>query len=125
MLTDYSVPFGIVSIIVMKLAWPPGVGLGQRLGPWEAVQKVDLIGNILILIATTLMVFALQEAGAFAYAWDSPLIVTSLSLSSLSGICFVIWEVFLGLKRRTRVEPILPLRLLTHRVYLGALTYVA
>ncbi|KAK7757631.1 hypothetical protein SLS62_000007 [Diatrype stigma] len=116
-----NVPFGILSFVVMLFAWPRGVGEGQRLSPWDAIRKVDLLGNALILCATTLMVFALQEAGTFTYAWDSPAIVTSLSFASLSWVGFMTWEIFLGVKRHTRVEPILPLRLVTHRVYLGAL----
>ena len=119
-----SVPFGCVSLGVLTFIWPPNVGLGQRLTPWEAVRKVDLFGNVLILAATTLMVFSLQEAGAYTYAWNSPVIVLTLSLASLSWVVFITWEVFLGVKRQTMVEPILPLRLITHRVYMGALVYV-
>ncbi|RYP41388.1 hypothetical protein DL767_001026 [Monosporascus sp. MG133] len=95
--------------------------LDQRLSPWDAIRKVDLLGNVLILCATTLMVFALQEAGAFAYTWNSPVIVLTLSIAGLSSVMFITWEVFLGIKRITKVEPILPLRLITHRVYMGTL----
>ncbi|RYP60817.1 hypothetical protein DL770_009922 [Monosporascus sp. CRB-9-2] len=95
--------------------------LDQKLSPWDAIRKVDLMGNVLIICATTLMVFALQEAGAFAYTWNSPVIVLTLSIAGLSWVMFITWEVFLGIKRNTKVEPILPLRLITHRVYMGAL----
>ena len=120
-----SVPFGCVSLAVLLFIWPPNVGLGRRLSPWGAIRKTDLFGNVLILAATTLMVFALQEAGAFTYAWNSSVIVLTLSLASLSWVVFITWEVFLGVKRQTMVEPILPLRLITHRVYMGALVCVA
>ena len=119
-----SVPFGCVSLAVLLFIWPPNVGLGRRLSPWGAIRKIDLFGNVLILAATALMVFALQEAGAFTYAWNSSVIVLTLSLASLSWVVFITWEVFLGVKRQTMVEPILPLRLITHRVYMGALMYV-
>ncbi|EMR66878.1 putative drug resistance transporter protein [Eutypa lata UCREL1] len=116
-----TVPFGVLSFVVMLFAWPRGVGHGQKLSPWDAIRKVDLVGNVLILCATTLMVFALQEAGTFTFSWNSPVIVMSLSLASLCWVGFMTWEIFLGVKRHTRVEPLLPLRLLAHRVYLGAL----
>lgn len=109
----------------MLFAWPRGVGHGQKLSPWDAIRKVDLVGNVLILCATTLMVFALQEAGTFTFSWNSPVIVMSLSLASLCWVGFMTWEIFLGVKRHTRVEPLLPLRLLAHRVYLGALVCVS
>lgn len=108
----------------MIFAWPPGVGDGQRISPWDAIRKVDIVGNVLIICATTLMVFALQEAGTFTYSWGNPVIVMSLSLASLSWVGFMTWEIFLGVKRHTRVEPLLPLRLIAHRVYLGALVCV-
>lgn len=103
------------------IAWPKGLGVGQRLRAWDAARKIDLLGNILVVSASTLLVFALQEAGTFTYSWDSAPVVVSLCVAALSWIVFVVWEIFLGLKRYTMVEPILPIRLVTHRVYLGAL----
>jgi hypothetical protein len=120
-LTGASLPFGILALIVLLTAWPRNVGIGQRLTLWDTVKKVDLLGNFLIVVASTLLIFSLQEAGAFTYDWTSPAILVSLAFASLSWVSFVTWELFLGLKNATRVEPILPLRLIAQRVYFGAL----
>ncbi|RYP45630.1 hypothetical protein DL768_008067 [Monosporascus sp. mg162] len=93
---SYSIPFGCVSLIILSCVWPRNIGIGQRLSPWDAIRKVDLLGNVMILCATTLVVFALQEAGAFAYTWNSPVIVLTLSIAGLSSVMFITWEVFLG-----------------------------
>ncbi|CAJ2503880.1 Uu.00g112740.m01.CDS01 [Anthostomella pinea] len=110
-----NVPFGILVIAGLYLTWPGT--LGRRFGGWEAVRRIDLLGNILIVAACALLVFSLQEAGSFTYAWDSPVIVLSLCISALSWVGFVIWEVFLSMKRSTLIEPILPVRLVMRRVY--------
>ncbi|KAJ8126637.1 hypothetical protein O1611_g7001 [Lasiodiplodia mahajangana] len=109
-----NVPFGVVLIAGLYLAWPAS-GLRQSRG-LDAIQRVDFVGNILIIAACTLLVFALQEAGAYTFAWNHPVIVLALVVSSLSWLGFVAWELFLGIKASTKIEPILPLRLIG-RVY--------
>lgn len=116
-----SLPFGAVALAILMVAWPKGLGAGQSLRAWDAARKVDLLGNVLVVAASTLLVFALQEAGTFTYSWDSPPVVVSLCVAGLSWVVFAVWELFLGLKQSTMVEPILPIRLITHRVYFGAL----
>lgn len=77
---------------------------------------MDFLGNILIIAACTLLVFALQEAGAYSFPWNHPVIVSALVVSSLSWLGFAAWELSLNAKKHTKVEPILPLRLMG-RVY--------
>ncbi|KAL7621261.1 hypothetical protein AAE478_008578 [Parahypoxylon ruwenzoriense] len=119
-----NVPAGIAVIIALYAAWPPMPGMPgmpgmQQGGGWRSIRKIDFIGNIAILSACSLLVFSLQEAGAYTYTWDSPVIVVALSIACLSWVLFLAWEVYLGLKRFTRVEPILPLRLFFRRVYVS------
>ncbi|KAJ3574550.1 hypothetical protein NPX13_g4326 [Xylaria arbuscula] len=110
-----NVPFGVVLIASLYLAWPAGLGR-QRHGGLDAIRRIDVPGNILIIAACTLLVFALQEAGAYTFAWDHPVIILALVVSFLSWLGFAAWEAVLGSKRNTRIEPILPLRLVK-RVY--------
>ncbi|KAI0388569.1 putative MFS multidrug transporter [Xylariaceae sp. FL0594] len=110
-----NVPFGAVLVAGLYLTWPPRAGLRPR--GFEAVRRIDFLGNVLIIAACTLLVFALQEAGAYNFAWDHPLIVSSLVLSFSSWIGFAAWELVLASrKQKSAIEPILPLRLVG-RVY--------
>ncbi|KAI1263893.1 major facilitator superfamily domain-containing protein [Xylariaceae sp. FL1019] len=110
-----NVPSGVLLVAGLYITWPGGIG--PRLYGWEAVRRIDFVGNILIVSACTLLVFALQEAGAYSFAWNSAVIILALTVSALSWLGFVAWEVLLGLRPYSRIEPILPLRLVTSRVY--------
>ncbi|KAI1122837.1 putative MFS multidrug transporter [Nemania abortiva] len=109
-----NVPFGVVLVAGLYLAWPAS-GVRQPRG-LDAIQRIDFIGNVFIIAACTLLVFALQEAGAYTFAWNHPVIVLALVVSFLSWLGFVAWELFLGVRASTKIEPILPLRLV-RRVY--------
>ncbi|KAI0018085.1 major facilitator superfamily domain-containing protein [Xylariomycetidae sp. FL0641] len=110
-----NIPFGVILLAALYVAWPRT--MGRRCGGWDAFRRIDFVGNILIVSACTLLVFALQEAGAYTWAWDSSTIIASLTVASLSWVTFIIWEVYLAVKSSTRIEPILPLRLVLSRVY--------
>ncbi|KAI1374886.1 MFS general substrate transporter [Hypoxylon crocopeplum] len=110
-----NVPAGVTVIVALCLAWPPEAR--TQPGGWKAIRKIDFVGNVTVISACALLVFSLQEAGSYTYAWDSPVIVVALSIASLSWVIFFTWEAYLGLKCTTRIEPILPLRLFFSRVY--------
>ncbi|KAI1392244.1 MFS general substrate transporter [Hypoxylon trugodes] len=110
-----NVPAGFIVVLAILLASPPETVTRQR--GWASIRKIDFVGNVSVISACTLLVFALQEAGAYTYAWDNPVVVVSLSIASLSWIIFFTWEIYLGFKRATHIEPILPLRLFLRRVY--------
>ncbi|KAI0862955.1 major facilitator superfamily domain-containing protein [Xylaria cubensis] len=109
-----NVPFGVVLVAGLYLAWP--AALGRQLRGLEAIRRIDFFGNVLIIAACTLLVFALQEAGAYSFAWNHPVIILALVVSVLSWLGFAAWELSLGSRAYTKIEPILPLRLLG-RVY--------
>ncbi|KAI1079616.1 MFS general substrate transporter [Whalleya microplaca] len=110
-----NIPFGVATVTLMYLSWPAVIDT-QKKG-WDSVRKIDVIGITSILLACALLVFPLQEAGSYTYAWDSPVIVTAFSIAGLSWVVFFAWEIYLGLVISTRIEPILPLRLVFRRVY--------
>ncbi|KAI2617048.1 MFS general substrate transporter [Hypoxylon sp. NC1633] len=110
-----NVPAGVVVLVILYLVWPPETRTQQK--GWESIRRIDFVGNLVVVSACSLLVFALQEAGSYTYTWDSPVIVVTLSIAILSWVIFFTWEVYLSLKRFTRIEPILPLRLFFRRVY--------
>lgn len=85
-------------------------------------QRIDFIGTALLLIASILLVAALEEA-AHGYQWDSPLVVTFLVISTVSWPIFILWE-----RRITKAdgiqEPIFPWRFLQSRVRIGMIMLV-
>jgi hypothetical protein len=81
------------------------------------LQRVDLLGAFLILVASVLLVFALEEGGS-RYRWDSAAIIASLVISTIAWISFIAWEVWLE-KSHSIPEPIFPMRLLKNRVLAG------
>ncbi|EPE36690.1 MFS general substrate transporter [Glarea lozoyensis ATCC 20868] len=83
----------------------------------EALSRIDIGGTILLLSASVLLVFALEEAG-YRYAWGSLTITITLVLAIVSGITFVTWE-FLLERSDSKREPMFPLSILKNRVVAG------
>lgn len=83
-----------------------------------ALSKIDFLGNLLLAVASVLLVFALQEAGSFVWSWSSPVIVWSLATAGACWLLLGVWEYYLFRGSSRRIQPIFPLRLARDRVYL-------
>jgi hypothetical protein len=79
----------------------------------ETTRKVDVLGAVSLLAASVLLVFALESGGTL-YHWNSGPIISTLVLSGVLWIVFIVWEVFLERKEATQ-EPIFPMGLLKIR----------
>lgn len=75
------------------------------------------MGAFLLVIATTFLVAALEEAGQ-TYAWKSAFTITLLTISGLTWIAFVVWEKIVTLSSSI-AEPVFPWRLMTSRIWVG------
>jgi MFS family permease len=89
----------------------------------SSFKRLDLIGSGLMLAASILLVFALEEAGS-RYAWASGVILGTLLVSVVAWAAFVGWEILIDKRRTMTAEPIFPMRLLKRRVVAGMLLYV-
>lgn len=81
------------------------------------LEKVDILGALLLLGACLLLATGLQqvaEGASFTAAEVLPLLI----ISGVMWIGFVIWEWFITTKR-TIPEPVLPWRFFQNRVKLG------
>lgn len=95
----------------------------NRYGAITAVSKIDFLGNLLLAVASILVVFALQEAGSFVWSWSSPVIVGALVTSGACWILLGFWEYHLLHGSSQQIQPIFPMRLARNRVYLLCLLY--
>lgn len=110
-----NVPAGVCAIIAIMLAWPRSSR--SLLITKTSLRHIDYFGALLLLSGSLLLVFALEQAGSMTYAWSSPLIVTTLTVSALCWVGFALWIWFLTTKHSTSsIKPILSTRLFTSRV---------
>ncbi|KAB5559884.1 major facilitator superfamily domain-containing protein [Coniochaeta sp. 2T2.1] len=115
-----NVPFGVVAITLLFIYWPDK--RRQHLTWQDAVAKIDFIGNVLLVAASAMLVYAMQQAGSLVVDWKDPEIVVTLTLSGLSWLGLCIWEVLLGTRlQRLRIEPIFPVRLAMKKAYVSGL----
>ncbi|KLU83318.1 drug resistance transporter [Magnaporthiopsis poae ATCC 64411] len=114
-----NIPFGAVVAIGLFLLYPRGPQQNSAT-ILQSFRMIDLLGAVLLLAASMMLVYPIQEAGSMKYPWDSAPIVVALTLSALSWIAFWCWEALLH-ARGGRVAPVFPISLATHRVYVACL----
>ena len=85
-----------------------------------SLSRLDPLGVMLLLAASILLVFALEEAGQ-RYSWKSAVIISTIALAGICWVSFVGWE-YLVDKSRASQEPIFPLRLLKDRILVGMMS---
>lgn len=95
-----------------------------RVSGGRFLQRLDLVGAILLLIATLFLVAALEEADV-NYPWKSAFVITLLTISGLCWIAFLIWSRRITQRERSQLrEPVFPWRFVQNRVLVGMLLYV-
>lgn len=114
-----SIPCGLITILALTNFWPEE-NVAHLLS-WSAFTRIDFLGSVSLLCSSGLLVFSIQQAGSQAFAWSSPVIISTLILSALCWIVFASWETFLEHRRFRNVEPIFPIRLMSRRVYVAGL----
>ncbi|KAI0429506.1 putative multidrug resistance protein fnx1 [Xylaria sp. FL1042] len=83
------------------------------------LNRIDILGTIIILFATLALVSAFEEAGK-KFAWRSAYVITLLTISGFLWIGLAIWERHVTFSNQTR-EPILPWRFFLNRRMIGIL----
>ncbi|KAL8917522.1 MAG: hypothetical protein Q9172_005810 [Xanthocarpia lactea] len=85
----------------------------------KQLRRVDYLGTVLLLLSTTFLVTALQEADN-EYGWNSAFIVTLLVMSGVAWLLFLSWSRKITDDQNFR-EPVFPWRLVQSRVRIGLL----
>lgn len=110
----FNAPAAVLGVSLILLAWPAQADQKQRFS--TSLARMDILGTLLLLIASVLLVFALQQAGSEAYAWNSPVIVGTLVVSGIAWVAFVGWIAWLESGRaRLRTRAIFPLSIALQR----------
>jgi len=83
-----SSPGGAVAFALVFFSIPFGFPYGKSAHFFHSMienrawKRMDIVGALLSLVASILLVFALQQGGV-AYPWDRGTVITSLILSGL------------------------------------------
>ncbi|KAK8039562.1 hypothetical protein PG993_007973 [Apiospora rasikravindrae] len=126
-----NVPIGVVGLVLAVVGIPDefphhhgkksGNGMPAEVSQQRArpLDRLDIPGCVLLLLATMSIVAAFQEAGS-RFSWGSAYFVTLPVVSVLLWLVLVIWERRATLANAAR-EPVLPWRFLTSRFMVGTL----
>jgi hypothetical protein len=84
------------------------------------LRELDIIGGVLLIAASVLVVFALEEGGMKEGAWGSALFIGPLVIGILCWVLLSGWEVTVARLWQDSIAAIMPMRLLRNRVYVSA-----
>ncbi|MCJ1381112.1 hypothetical protein MMC17_004221 [Xylographa soralifera] len=118
-----NVPCGVVALVTILLTWPsPPLppGLTKHTLGAALLGHVDFVGALLLVVSSVLLIVALEEAGAAKESWSAPVIISTLSISGVCFLCLIVWILVLN-AGKIPITPILPVRLLTHRIMAAAI----
>ncbi|KOS22229.1 Multidrug resistance protein 3 [Escovopsis weberi] len=119
----FNVPVGAVGLALAFIGIPDGFPNQNRpnsAGPSEKpFARLDLLGCVLLLLATMSFTSAFQEAGS-RFSWDSAYVISLLVVSVVIWAALLTWERATTLANKVR-EPVLPWRFLTSRAMVGIL----
>lgn len=103
----FNGPASGIGIAITVFAWPkPPPGLYERRLP---LSKLDWPGAILLLAASTVLVFVLQQVGTNHYKWNSPVAIACLVIQGICWVGFCAWAYFLESgNSKFKMEPIFP-----------------
>ena len=122
-----SIPLGAFAFVLLSAFMPKrlknepaasqtAMSLRQHLAP-ETLKRIDFLGAFLLLGACLLVATALQQATA-GKPFTAPDVLPLLIFSALFSITFVLWQWY-ATKKLGALEPVLPWRLMSNRVFLG------
>ncbi|ATY61380.1 Major facilitator superfamily general substrate transporter [Cordyceps militaris] len=111
-------PCAFVPGVLLLFLWPKDYQLFVRINP----RRLDYLGAILILAATVLPVFIINQAAIRDYTWRSGTTISVLIIGGLCWVALVFWQRQLARDTRlSHIRPQLPYHILTSRVMLAAI----
>ncbi|KAL2831880.1 major facilitator superfamily-domain-containing protein [Aspergillus pseudoustus] len=90
-----QLPFIFIYYLVAVWTTPAELGVQKqttgRMTFTQLLKSIDLVGSALLVIAVTALIMGLNLGGN-VFAWSHPLVVSSLVLSVVLGVIFVLYE---------------------------------
>ena len=119
-----NLPVGFTSLCLILLIMPasfpdinaPGSILFSHKSD-KSLKKIDFIGFLLLLVASVLLIVAIEEAG-ISFAWDSALVLTFLVLAFVLFCLFFAWQRYLSTRKSVQ-ESVVPWTFLKNRILMG------
>ncbi|CAH0056996.1 unnamed protein product [Clonostachys solani] len=121
----FNVPAGAVGFLLVAFGIPDGFPKHQSHTveekpdkiSTESLARIDALGFILLMLATTTFTAGFQEADG-RFPWASAYVLTLLIGSAVLWAILLIWERHVTIADAMR-EPVLPWRFFTNRVFVG------
>ncbi|KAJ7683216.1 cephamycin export protein cmcT [Mycena rosella] len=105
-----TLPLTVLSAIAVYFFMP----LKTVDGDWrQKLQRIDFMGSLLILLASTLLVLSLTWASG-SYQWQSPHVVAPLVVGCAISVAFIVWE------WKVPAFPVIPMYIFKKRIVIGA-----
>lgn len=117
-----NLPLGGLALSALLIAWPSD--RSEKRFTRKALKSIDFLGCILLLAGSILLIFALQEGGAFIYAWDTGIIIACLTVSAVAFMVFIAWQEWLARHPGWTIQLIFPIHLARQRVLGSAIMCV-
>ncbi|KAK4154959.1 MFS general substrate transporter [Chaetomidium leptoderma] len=110
-------PIGIIPAIALFFAWPKNFWTFKKV----PFKHLDFLGALLLMMATVLLVFIINQATVRDYAWNSPQTIAVLALSGSAWFVLAWWQWYLSKAPSLgHIRPQIPWRLLSHRVLMSS-----
>lgn len=110
----FNAPAAALIVIPFWIAWPKEAKKNTK--RTLLLNELDLPGAVLLLAASTLLVFALQQAGGKRYEWNSPIIIGTLIVSAVCWIGLFAWIILLEYgKTNIKMKAIFPVSVALQR----------
>lgn len=126
----FSVPIASIAFVLAFISIPVGFpyhGTPDHGQPRRAkdflnkavINRVDLPGTLLILLATLGLTAGFEEAGSL-FPWRSAYVISLLTVSGVLFVALAVWERHVTVAATVR-EPVLPTRLFVSRQMISIL----
>lgn len=110
-----NIPGGAIAFAVLLFICPDDYDASANRSS-RRLSQIDWPGFVLLVIASALVVYGIEEGG-ISHAWNGAPAVATLAVGGVFWILFGCWETFLASARYTGTWlPVFPIRLVTSRV---------
>ena len=99
-----SAPITLLATVLFILALPSSFYASRQ--NRRSVRDFDFIGAVLLLAASVLLVFGLQQGGIGAFAWNSAVVVATLTMGSICWLALAAWEWSIRHKPEASILPL-------------------